>query len=39
MKKILYRMIWIMTAFIGGLSVVGTVSAVLKHTRRKYIEI
>lgn len=35
----LIRALWIAAAFIGGISVIGTIAAALKLTKKKYIEV
>lgn len=35
----LIRAVWIAAAFLGGLSVIGTIAAALKLTKKKYIDV
>ncbi len=35
----LYRFLWLFAAFFGGTAVIGTIAAMLKATKRKYIEV
>lgn len=37
--KYLYRALWLIAAFSGGLSVIGSVWVLLEKTKKKYIDV